>query len=68
MLMLVFGMLGLGVGGDMGGGVGAVVGMLFGAVSTWFAISLDKLIAAKDSRDICNSPSSGKPPEDSAGT
>ena len=67
-LMLVFGMLGLGFGGDMGGGIGAVLGMLFGAVSAWFVISLDKMNAVKDSGDICNSPSSGKPPEDSAGT
>ena len=67
-LMLVFGMLGTGFRRRSGrrnwGGCGHVVW----AVSAWFAIYLDKLIAVKDSRDICNVPSSGKPPEDSAGT
>ena len=65
-LMLGFGMLGLGLGGEIGGGIGAVVGLLLGAVSAWFAVYFDRKTAIKDEGDIRSVPPHGKPPEDSA--
>lgn len=66
-LMLVFGMLGLGLGGEVGGEIGAVVGLLLGALSAWLAVYLDRKTAVKVERDFRNVSPHGKPPVDSAG-
>ena len=65
-LMLGFGMLGLGLGDEIGGGIGAVVGLLLGAVSAWFAVYFDRKTAIKDEGGIRSVPPHGKPPVDSA--
>jgi len=48
--------------------IGAVVGVLFGAVSAWFAVYFDRKTAVKDEGGIRSVPRHGKPPVDSAST
>ncbi len=70
-LMLVFGTLGLSLGGHLGEESGAVVGMVFGMVgvaSAWFAVYCDRKTAVKGELDNCDMPSHGEPPRDSRST
>jgi hypothetical protein len=47
-VMLVFGFAGFALGGELGEMPGAVLGMILGAASAWFAVYLDRETAARD--------------------
>ncbi len=59
--MYLLGLVGISVGGQYAGGVGAVVGIVLGVTSAWFAAYCDRKFTVRGELGSRNMPSTGEP-------